>query len=214
MVSIVLIFFSFALIHSITTSTRFKHACRNHIGDTFMRAYYRAAYNILSLTTMVFAFSLIARLPDRELWTAPLWLMWPMQGIRIAALAFGAQAFKHLDGWEFLGLEQVWKYVTRREVAGGIDGLTQQGLVTRGVYGIVRHPLYLAGIIIFTCNPHITRNNLITAILADLYFLFGMVIEERRFVTIFGDEYRKYMERVPMMLPRLFGNNTNNKQII
>jgi protein-S-isoprenylcysteine O-methyltransferase Ste14 len=80
-----------------------------------------------------------------------------------------------------------------------------------GVYGIVRHPLYLAGIIVFTFNPHVTINSLTTAVLADLYFLFGMVIEERRLVEIFGDEYRKYRERVPRMIPRLFRTGGNNK---
>ena len=54
-------------------------------------------------------------------------------GIQIAAMVFGAQAFKHLDVWEFMGFKQVWKYITRREVSGDIDGLTRQGLVTTGV---------------------------------------------------------------------------------
>jgi protein-S-isoprenylcysteine O-methyltransferase Ste14 len=213
---IVLIFFSFACIHSITTSIWLKHACGNLIGDIFVRGYYRAFYNALSFVTVAIAFFLIARVPDGELWTAPAWLMWPMHGIQIAAMVFGAQAFKHLDVCEFMGFKQVWKYITRREVSGDIDGLTRQGLVTTGVYGIVRHPLYLAGIIIFTINPHFTLNTFTTAVLADIYFLFGMIIEERRFVKIFGAEYRKYKERIPMMIPRLLAaehpeKSRNNK---
>jgi protein-S-isoprenylcysteine O-methyltransferase Ste14 len=211
MLTIVLIFFSFAFVHSITTSIWFKHACRTLVGDTFMRAYYRALYNALSFVTAAIAFSLISRVPDRELWTAPVWLSWFMYSIQIVAVIFGALAFKHLYGVEFLGIKQVWRYITHREVAGNIDGLTQEGLITEGVYGIVRHPLYLAGIVIFTMNPHITVNNLIVVVLADVYFLFGMIIEERRFVKIIGDEYKKYRKRVPMMIPRVFANNRNNK---
>ena len=37
MFTIVLIFFSFACIHSITASIRLKHACGNLIGDIFVR---------------------------------------------------------------------------------------------------------------------------------------------------------------------------------
>jgi protein-S-isoprenylcysteine O-methyltransferase Ste14 len=64
---------------------------------------------------------------------------------------------------------------------------------------------------IFTINPHITVNNLIVVVLADVYFLFGMFIEERRFVKIFGDEYGQYMERVPMVIPRLLTKSRSNK---
>jgi protein-S-isoprenylcysteine O-methyltransferase Ste14 len=115
-------------------------------------------------------------------------------------------AFQHLDGLEFLGLRQVWRYLTRREIAGNIDGLTQKDLVTTGVYGIVRHPLYAAGMVFVTFNPHVTVNGLTFTVLADLYFLFGMLIEERRFLHIFGERYREYMKQVPRMVPRIFRN--------
>jgi protein-S-isoprenylcysteine O-methyltransferase Ste14 len=103
-----------------------------------------------------------------------------------------------------MGVRQVWRWLVRREVAGNVEGLTQKELVTTGVYGIVRHPMYLAGILVFTLNPHITVNSLTITVLADLYFLFGMFIEERRFIRIFGDQYREYMKRVPRLIPRLF----------
>jgi protein-S-isoprenylcysteine O-methyltransferase Ste14 len=106
-----------------------------------------------------------------------------------------------------MGFKQVWRYLTRGEVAGGMEGLTDKKLVTTGVYGIVRHPMYLAGIIIFTFNPNITINNLLITVLADLYFLFGVLIEERRFLKIFGEEYRTYMQHVPRLMPSLKKRN-------
>jgi protein-S-isoprenylcysteine O-methyltransferase Ste14 len=124
-----------------------------------------------------------------------------MHIIQIAGIVFGALAFEYLDTWEFMGFKQVWRYLTRREVAGNIEGLTQKELVTSGVYGIVRHPMYLAGIVIFSFNPHITVNSLTISVLADFYFIFGMFIEERRFLRIFGDQYREYMRRVPRLIP-------------
>ena len=63
----------------------------------------------------------------------------------------------------------------------------------------------MAGIIIFTFSPHLTVNGLTITILADLYFLFGMFIEERRFLKIFGEQYREYMTKVPRMVPHIFG---------
>ncbi len=203
MLSLFLIFLSFAFIHSITTATMFKRACEKLAGRIFMQAFYRSLYTVVSFATAAAAFLFISRLPDRELWTAPAWAAWLMQGIRGGAVVAALSAFKHLDGWEFLGIKQVWRYATRRETSGDIDGLTQQGLVTTGVYGFVRHPLYLAGIIFFTLDPRITMNGLAVTILADAYFLFGMLIEERRFLKIFGEEYALYMKRVPRMLPSI-----------
>ncbi|HUI44413.1 MAG TPA: isoprenylcysteine carboxylmethyltransferase family protein [Nitrospirota bacterium] len=202
MISIVLIFLTFAVIHSMTVTQKFKDACRNIFGDTFMRVFYRALYNTVSFITAFIAFFLIHRLPDQELWAAPLWLRWIMYGIQIAGLTFGSLAFEYLDTWEFMGFKQIWRYASRHEVGGNIEGQTQKELVTGGVYGIVRHPLYFAGLVIFTFNPHVTFNTLTVTVLADLYFLFGMFIEERRFLEIFGDQYREYMKRVPRFIPR------------
>jgi protein-S-isoprenylcysteine O-methyltransferase Ste14 len=157
----------------------------------------------VSFITGAIAIYLIWQVPDRALWEGPLWFRWMLHLIQLAGLAFSALAFEYLDTWEFMGFKQVWRYLTRREVAGNIEGLTQKELVTTGVYGIVRHPMYLAGIIIFTFNPIITINGLTITVLADLYFLFGVFIEERRFLRIFGDQYREYMKRVPRLIPKL-----------
>jgi methanethiol S-methyltransferase len=203
MIQVLLIFLIFALIHSVTVTQWFKHRCKKLLGDTFMRVWYRALYNAVSFVTLLIAIHFIAQVPDRRLWIAPFWVQWPLRLIQLAGLGFGTLAFEHLDGAEFMGFRQVWRYLSRRSVAGNIEGLTQKELVTGGAYGVVRHPLYAAGIVIVTFNPHITVNGLTITLLADLYFVFGMFIEERRFLTLFGDQYREYMKRVPRLVPRL-----------
>jgi methanethiol S-methyltransferase len=201
---IVAIFTAFALIHSITVTMWFKDVCRRAFGETFMRVWYRFLYTCVSLITAFVAVYLIGQVPDRVLWEGPLWFRLIMYAIQIAGIVFGMQTFQYLDKWEFMGFRQVWRYLARNEVAGSLEGLTQKGLVTTGVYGIVRHPLYVAGIIIFTFSPHITVNGITIIVLADLYFLFGMFIEEGRFLKIFGEQYREYMKQVPRMVPRIF----------
>ncbi len=203
MIKIIIIFLIFAFIHSITVARWFKQVCKRALGDTFMRVWYRFLYNAMSFITGAIAIYLIWQVPDRVLWEGPLWFRWMLHLIQLAGLAFGALAFEYLNMREFMGFKQVWRYLTRGEVAGGMEGLTDKKLVTTGVYGIVRHPMYLAGIIIFTFNPNITINSLMITVLADLYFLFGVLIEERRFLKIFGEEYRTYMQHVPRLMPSL-----------
>jgi len=203
MTDVLLVFLAFALIHSITVAAWFKDLCRRTFGATFMRVWYRFLYTLISGVTAVVATYFIMQVPDRVIWTAPTWLRWLMHGVQIAGFLFGAQAFQYLDKWEFMGFRQVWRYLAKGEVQGNAEGLTDRELVTTGVYGIVRHPLYVAGLIIFTFSPIITVNGLLITVLADLYFLFGMFIEERRFLRIFGDQYREYMKQVPRIVPRL-----------
>ncbi len=205
MFKVLLIFLSFACVHSITVTVWFKQLCRRAFGNRFMQVWYRFLYNLLSIITVTIAFKLMRQVPDRHLWTAPAVLLWPMHGVQAAAIIFAAMAFQYLDGMEFLGLRQVWRYLAAGDVAGNGEGITAKGLITKGVYGIVRHPLYAAGIVFVSANPHVTVNGLTFTVLADLYFLFGMFIEERRFLRIFGDQYREYMRKVPRMVPFLPG---------
>lgn len=202
MIDILIIFLAFALVHSIIVARWFKLFCKRALGETFMRAWYRLLYTLASIVTAGTALWLISRVPDRHFWTAPPVLFWPLRGLQTAGLVLGTLSFRNLDGMEFLGLRQVWRYLARGEVSGNLEGMTGRPLVTGGAYGIVRHPLYVAGLIIFTFSPVITVNGLAVTVLADLYFLFGMFIEERRFLQAFGDDYRRYMRQVPRMFPR------------
>jgi len=202
MYTVIISFLLFASLHSITVSLRFKNFCQAILGKTFMRVWYRFIYNTISTVTGTAAFYVIRTVPDAIVWTAPLWPRLIMQGIQIAGIVFGASAFRYLNFMEFLGWSQVWKYITRREVAGNSEGLTDKGLVTSGVYGIVRHPMYVAGMVIVTFSPVITDNGIALTIMTDLYFLFGMLIEERRFLKIFGNQYPDYMKNVPRMIPK------------
>lgn len=204
MTQILFIFLAFALIHSITVASWFKELCRRAFGETFMRVWYRFLYTLVSGVTAAVAIYLIALVPDQVIWSPPVWLRWLLHGVQVSGFLFGVQAFQYLDKWVFMGFRQVWRYVMEGDIAGNSEGLTEKELVTTGVYGVVRHPLYVAGIIIFTFSPRITLNGLFITVLADLYFLFGMFIEERRFIRMFGDQYREYMKKVPMMVPRLF----------
>lgn len=212
MTQIVIIFLAFALIHSITIAAWFKDLCRRVFGETFMRVWYRFLFTSVSGVTAFAAIYLIIQVPDRVLWQGPLWFRLCMHAIQLAGILFGVLAFQYLDKWEFMGFRQVWRYVTKGEIAGNSEGLTEKELVTTGVYGIVRHPLYVAGLIIFTFSPTISVNGLAITVLADLYFIFGMFIEERRFLKIFGDQYREYMKKVPRMAPRSFSPRRTRRE--
>jgi len=83
---------------------------------------------------------------------------------------------------------------------------TSGRLVIAGPFSIVRHPTYLAHIVILL-GVFVITNYTGPGILALLDFLisyFGIVpLEERELLERFGDDYRMYRNRVPKFFPRL-----------
>ena len=72
-------------------------------------------------------------------------------------------------------------------------------LVDSGIYSVVRHPQYLAGLLITIALPLITWHWLVVVLgIASLgMYWWGAVVEEEKNLDKFGDAYRDYMRRVP-----------------
>lgn len=197
------IFAAFALINSLFVTDTVKKFAASFLGETFVKAAYRLLFTCFSLATVLIAFGLIAGIPDQKIVVFPLWATLVFHGMQVLGIIIGALTFRVINFLEFLGITQFITYLRYRTVSGDIEGMRENRLISSGVYGVVRHPLYLAGMVIFTFNPHITVNSLTVTVLADLYFIVGSLIEQRRLKKRFGKEYEDYMKRVPAFMPLL-----------
>lgn len=86
-----------------------------------------------------------------------------------------------------------------------IDAGQDHRLVTEGPYARIRHPMYLAYLVIFTGLFVLTRDLLFcgSAILVILSLMFLRVpYEERALRNRFGGEYEEYRSRVGAFVPR------------
>jgi protein-S-isoprenylcysteine O-methyltransferase Ste14 len=75
----------------------------------------------------------------------------------------------------------------------------EAGLIEWGIYGIVRHPMYLGAMVLFLSwiffLPHWT---IILISSVNIAIVYGFILQgERQNITKFGDPYRRYMESVP-----------------
>jgi len=77
-------------------------------------------------------------------------------------------------------------------------------LVIRGPYRWVRHPLYLFMIILFWSAPLLTMDRLLFNTLWTIWVVAATVLEERDLTDDFGEAYRDYQAKVPMLIPKGF----------
>lgn len=83
-------------------------------------------------------------------------------------------------------------------------GKTQQGVIRKGVFHFVRHPIYLSEIILYLglLIIHISLAAACILIVAVFFLHYISRYEEKLLLVRFPDEYRQYMKEVPMWFPR------------
>lgn len=84
------------------------------------------------------------------------------------------------------------------------DGITHNKLVTTGVYGIVRNPIYSA--FLLTCTGAVClTNNLVLFVAPVLGWAFMTIVlklsEEKWLKNLYGNEYVMYCKRVNRCIP-------------
>ena len=99
-----------------------------------------------------------------------------------------------INHFELFGLQQVVN-----NLAGRSAPATR--FRTPLYYKFVRHPLYLGFIIAFWAAPTMTAGRMLFAAVTTAYIVVGILLEERDLVDLFGDEYRRYKDRVSMLVP-------------
>lgn len=166
----------FALQHSVMARPFFK--------QRFRARYPRRTYALATFTALALIWRFWQPMPE---------VLWVFKG----ATAFGLYAI-----WTF-GLQLILfgaLAINWRELLG----LAEPGppeFVTPFLYTIVRHPIYLGAILVLWSTPRMTQGRLLFAAAMTLYILIGIQFEERDLERTFGDIYRVYKQRVPMLIP-------------
>lgn len=169
-------------IHSVMATSRFKLYLRLTI-PTFY-PYYRSVYSLFATVNLLLLVWLHLIIPSDFIFEAG-----NIRFVGYALFLFSAVvmaiAVKSL-GAGFLFREEENKYLMRS-----------------GLYAYVRHPLYF-GILLFVIGVFLVSpiwKNAVFTLVNVVYLILGSLLEERKLVAQFGQEYRDYKKEVKMLIP-------------
>ncbi|MBL8102286.1 MAG: isoprenylcysteine carboxylmethyltransferase family protein [Anaerolineales bacterium] len=176
------------VVHSFLASHMAKDLFRLRAGGMDI---YRLAYNLFAGISFLPVLYLMSTLPDQPVYQIPVPWSYFMLGGQVFAGLMLLAAFLQTDSLSFVGLRQLFE----KEKTGT--------LVTRGLYRVVRHPLYTFGLLFIWLSSSVSQNSLTVYIGATLYTLIGAYFEEQKLLRDFGEAYAEYKRKTPMLIPVL-----------
>ena len=183
--SILILFVSLALwgyVHSVLASYFAKRKIN-------LGRWYRLAYNAFALLSFAAILTLMRTLPDRLIYQVPAPWNILMFGGQLLAILLLLIVIMQTDILSFIGFRQL------------SEGEQPGKLITRGLYRLVRHPLYTAILLFIWLTPTMTQNSLTVYLGATAYILVGAYFEEKKLSREFGESYVEYKRKTPMLIP-------------
>ncbi len=189
---LVLAIFIWGFLHSLFASLHFKGFMRRAFGVGIDK-YYRLIYNIFASVSFLLVLIFAAMIPERIIYIMPFPWVIIMLVVEVLAIISILVALQQTGMLEFIGLRQLMKRQDNKP----------RKLVTSGLYGYVRHPLYTAGLVIIWLLPLMTARLLVIDLALTVYLVVGAFVEERKLRHKFGQEYIEYASETPMFIPFL-----------
>lgn len=156
----------------------------------------RSTYVLLTSLVLILLFWLWRPMTGTVIWEAEsAWGQYLGWAVFVGGFALVLLSTFVIDHFDLFGLKQVWVNLRQKAYA-------HPGFKVTFFYKFVRHPLYVGWIMTFWGTPTMTMGHLLFAVGMTGYILIAIRYEERDLVRFLGDDYARYRESVPMLIPR------------
>lgn len=179
----------YGFLHSFLAATSVKTKIRLSLKSGFV--YYRIFYNLISFAGLAALIWFQLRIESVWIYKPPFVILATGWLLAISGAVLMAVCVRKY----FFSLSGLRSFF--REAPGG-------KLMISGVHRYVRHPLYL-GTFAFIWGLTLSypaADMAIVAVIITVYTLIGIRFEEEKLVMEYGDDYRRYRQQVPMLIPR------------
>ncbi len=136
----------------------------------------------------------------------PVWFQEPRSARQLVSWALGAASIGlAFDGFRLLRL--IGRPSPESSRGTNLDFENTTMLVTAGVYGFIRHPMYASLLALAWCaqlKDPLAIGCVVLAVSASGFLIAASVAEERENLVRFGAAYAAYMERTRRFIPFVF----------
>ncbi len=180
----------FAVQHSAMARAGFKRWLTRYLPHSIERSTYVLAATVCLAVLILLWWPITATLWDV---TAQPWRVL-LVALSLAGWGIALTSTFLINHFDLFGLRQVLMRLQDREPQ-------PYSFVTPAFYRFIRHPLYFGFLVAFWVTPRMTAGHLLFAAATTGYILLAIQLEERDLVRTFGQQYRDYRARVPMLVP-------------
>ncbi len=181
----------FFIQHSGMIRKPFRRWLARFLSEEYTGAIYAIASGIVLLLVI-----LLWQTSAQTVITASGLLRWSLRAVFFLSLLgfyWGVKALRFFDPF---GLRPIFNRLRGRNPK-------PMPITVAGPYRWVRHPLYLLMILMIWSCPDLPRDRLLFNLLWTVWIVIGSHFEEIDLIVEFGDAYREYQKRVPMLVPLL-----------
>jgi protein-S-isoprenylcysteine O-methyltransferase Ste14 len=157
--------------------------------------WFRILYNIFSLITLTPILIFITE-STHLVWQVDGWVALAFSSIRLLGIAGILVSLWQIDSQSFAGIRQLHTLLKNQTKVQ-----SEEPLVTKGLYRITRHPLYLFSLLVVWFVPVMSSSWLSFSIGVSLYFFIGSYFEEKKMIRQYGEAYINYRKSVPWLIP-------------
>ncbi len=180
----------FALQHSIMARSFFKDKLLKNVSSELKSINYSWASSICLIVMMYFWQEIEGNLWDFK---NPM-LFWSITIVYVLGWLIAFFATFIINHFELFGLHQgyrVFRNIPEPEVK----------FQARFFYKYVRHPIQSGTLLGLWATPSMSYTHLFLSIGLTFYILIGLHYEEKSLINTFGEDYKKYIDNTPMIIP-------------